>query len=170
MTTTTTMTTINTKKASRRELSFHCTGCLKEELAKIEAAHRAGKLSHTGNWTAGENLDHVAINWEFSLNGFPPEAKMPFLIRLVARAMKGRMTSGKTLPSGFKIPKGGEYMLPRAGCSFEDGLARLRAVLDRLDRGEQMTVASPAFGPMTHDEWMRLQLAHAQLHLGFIAY
>ena len=33
--------TINTKKAARRELSFHCTGCLKEELARIEAAQRA---------------------------------------------------------------------------------------------------------------------------------
>jgi hypothetical protein len=29
MTTTTIQHTINTKKAPRRELSFHCTGCLK---------------------------------------------------------------------------------------------------------------------------------------------
>jgi hypothetical protein len=162
--------TVHIGKAPRRELSFHCTGCLKEELARIEAAHRAGKLRQTGNWTAGENLDHVAIAWEFSLDGFPPEAKVPFVMRFLARLMKGRMTSGKTLPAGFKIPKGGEYMLPRTGCSFADGLARLRGVVDRLDRGERMTIASPAFGPMTHDEWMRLHLAHAQLHLGFLAY
>ena len=54
-------TKINTKHAERRDLSFHCTGCLKEDLAKIEAAHRAGSLRTTGNWTAGENLDHIAI-------------------------------------------------------------------------------------------------------------
>ena len=165
-----TKTAINTRKVPRRELSFHCTGCLKEELARIEAAHRAGTLRQTGFWTPGENLDHVAKVWELSLDGFPPEARVPFFIRIVARLMKGRMTSGKTLPSGFKIPKGGEYMLPRAGCSLDEGLDRLRKLLERLDRGEQMTVPSPAFGPMTHDEWMRLHLAHAQLHLGFIAY
>jgi hypothetical protein len=162
--------TVHAGKALRRELSFHCTGCLKEELARIESAHRAGTLRHTGNWTAGENLDHVAKVWEFALDGFPPEAKAPLFMRVIARLMKGRMTSGKTLPAGFKIPKGGEYMLPRADCAFADGLVRLRRVLDRLDRGAQMTVASPAFGPMTHDEWMRLNLAHAQLHLGFLAY
>ncbi len=161
---------INTRNAPRRELAFHCTGCLKGELARIESAHRSGSLRQTGNWTPGENLDHVAKMWEFSLDGFPPEARVPFFIRIVARLVKGRMTSGRTLPSGFSIPKGGEYMLPLAGCSFDAGFARLQTVLDRLDRGERMRVPSPAFGPMTHDEWMRLHLAHAQLHLGFVAY
>jgi hypothetical protein len=159
---------INTKKAERRELSFHCTGCLKEDLAKIEGAYRAGSLRTTGNWTAGENFDHIAIMWEYALDGSPPEAKVPFIIRLIAPLMKRSMTSGKTLPAGFKIPQSASYMQPRPGCSFEDGLARLQKVLDRLDRGEQMTHASPAFGKMSHDEWMRLHLGHAQLHLGFL--
>jgi hypothetical protein len=106
--------------------------------------------------------------WEYSLDGAPPEAKVPFIIRLIAPLMKRRATSGKTLPAGFKIPQNASYMMPRSGCSFEDGLARLRTVLDRLDRGEQMTHASPAFGKMSHDEWMGLHLGHAQLHLGFV--
>jgi len=164
------MGTINTGKAPRRELAFRCTGCLKDELARIEASHRAGSLRHTGNWTPGEVLDHVARVWELSLDGFPPEARLPVFVRLIARLMKGRMTSGKTLPAGFRIPKHGHAMLPRNQCPFAEGLARLRAVLDRLDRGEQMTVSSPAFGRMNHGEWMRLHLAHAQLHLGFLAY
>lgn len=162
--------TVNTAKAPRRELSFHCTGCLKEELGRIDAAHRAGTLRQTGNWTPGENLDHLALMWEFAFDGFPPEAKVPLPVRLIARLMKGSMTSGKTLPAGFKIPNSASYMRPRAGCSYDDGMARLRAVLDRVDRGERMTAPSPAFGAMSHDQWMRLHLAHAQLHLGFIAY
>jgi hypothetical protein len=129
-----TATPINTSKAPRRELSFHCTGCLKEDLAKIEAADRAGTLRVTGNWTAGENLDHVAKTIEFSIDGFPPEVRIAWPVRMIARLMKGRMTSGKTLPAGFKIPQNASYMMPRSGCSFEDGLARLRTVLDRLDR------------------------------------
>jgi hypothetical protein len=44
----------------------------------------------------------------------------------------------------------------------------MRRVLDRLDGGARCTHASPAFGALSHDEWMRLHLGHAQLHLGFI--
>jgi hypothetical protein len=159
---------IDTKHAERRQLSFHCTGCLKEDLGRIEASQRAGTLRTTGNWTAGENLDHIAIMWEFALDGAPPEARVPFIIRLIAPLMKRSMTSGKTLPAGFRIPSSATYMMPRPGIAFDEALARLRRVLDRLDRGEEMTHPSPAFGRMSHDEWMRLQLAHAQLHLGFV--
>lgn len=161
---------VDTKKAQRRELAFHCTGCLKEELARIEAAERDGRLTHTGSWSPGENLDHVARVWEYSLEGFPAGMTPNFLVRLMAGLMKKSFTSGKTLPAGFQYGKLGAYMAPRPGCTVAEGLGRLRRVLDRLDRGEQMTHASPAFGAMTHDEWMRLQLGHAQLHLGFLSY
>jgi len=161
-------TPIDTRKAERRELAFHCTGCLKEDLAKIEAADRAGTLRVTGNWTAGENLDHIAKGIEFSIDGFPPEMRLAWPVRMIARLMKGRMTNGKTLPAGFKLPKVAAVFLPTPGTSTADGLARLRRVLERLDAGARCVHPSPAFGAMTHDEWMRLHLAHAQLHLGFI--
>jgi len=160
---------IDTRKAARRELAFHCTGCLREDLAKIEAADRAGTLRVTGNWTAGENLDHVAKAMEFSIDGFPPEVRVAWPLRMIARLMKGRMTSGKTLPAGFKLSKESAAFLPSPGTSTADGLARMRRVLDRVDSGARCTHASPAFGAMSHDEWMRLHLGHAQLHLGFVA-
>lgn len=159
---------IDTRKAPRRTLSFHCTGCLRADLAEIESAAREGRLGQTGNWTPGEILDHVAKTWEFSIDGFPADMKSPFFVRLIARLMKGRMTSGKTLPAGFKLPKEASAFLPQPGTTAEAGLARLRRLIDRLDSGARCDKPSPAFGPMTHDEWMRLHLAHAQLHLGFI--
>ncbi|MEY5031744.1 MAG: hypothetical protein RL354_775, partial [Planctomycetota bacterium] len=125
-------TMVNTKTAPRRELSFHCTGCLKEELARVEAAHVAGTLTHTGNWTAGENLDHIALVWEFAFDGPPPSARVPLLMRVIGPLMKRWFTSGKTLPAGFKIPQSAAYMEPRPDVAFEVGLARLRRVLDRL--------------------------------------
>ncbi len=160
---------IDTRKATRREPSYHCTGCLKEDLARIEAAERAGTLRTTGNWTAGEILDHVAKTIEFSIDGFPPEVRVAWPIRMIGRVMKGRMTSGKTLPAGFKLPKESAAFLPKPGTSTADGLARLRRVLERLDAGARCVHPSPAFGALTHDEWMRLHLGHAQLHLGFVA-
>ena len=108
--------------------------------------------------------------WEYALDGFPPDARTDFLNRILARLIKPMMTSGKTLPAGLNYGSAASYMAPRAGCTVEQGLARLRRVLERLDHGERMSHASPVFGAMTHDEWMRLQLGHAQLHLGFISY
>ncbi len=162
-------TLIKTKNAPRRALSFHCTKCLRSELASLQAAHAAGTLTHTGNWSEGEILDHVAKLWEFAFDGFPEKVAPNFIIKLIARTMKGKFTSGKTLPAGFNLPKHASFMLPTSGVSFDDGLARLTRVLDRMDRGERMTVVSPAFGALTHDEWMRLHLGHAQLHIGFMA-
>lgn len=161
---------IDTKKAARRELSFHCTGCLKEELARIEAAEAAGTLACTGNWTPGEILDHVALTWEFAFDGWPAEAKPPFWMRLFGRLLKKRVTSGATTPAGIRLPKEASFLMPTPGAPFGPALARLRAVLDRIDRGEQATATSPMFGPMTHDESTRLNLGHAQLHLGFVTY
>ena len=161
---------IDTKKAPRRELSFHCTGCLKEEMARIEAAEAAGTLGHTGNWTPGEILDHIALTWEYAFDGWPAEAKPNLFIKLIARTMKGSFTSGRTLPAGFQFGSAASYLAPRPGCTVAEGLARLRRILDRLDRGEEMRAPSPAFGAMSHEENMRLELGHAQLHLGFVAY
>jgi hypothetical protein len=160
---------IDTRKAQRRELAFHCTGCLKEDLARIEAADRAGTLRTTGNWTAGEILDHVAKTIEFSVDGFPPEVRVAWPVRVIARLMKGRMTSGRTLPPGFRLPKESAAFLPAPGVSTADGVARMRRILEKIDAGARCVHPSPAFGALSHDEWMRLHLGHAQLHLGFIA-
>ncbi len=159
---------VNTKKAARRSLSFHCTKCVREELARLQAAHAAGTLSHTGNWTEGEILEHVAKMWMMAFDGFPESARPPLIIKLIARLMKGKFTSGKTLPPGFKLPKQARFMLPAPGTSFEVGMQKMIRVLDRIDAGERMTIPSPAFGRLTHDEWMRLHLSHAQLHFGFL--
>ncbi len=160
---------INTKKAARRALSFSCTKCVREELARVEAAYASGALTHTGNWTEGEILDHVAKMWTMAFDGFPEHARPPLIIKLIARLMKGKFTSGKTLPAGFKLPKQASFMLPDAGTTFEVGMQRMLRVLDRVDAGERMTIESPAFGKLSHDEWIRLHLSHAQLHFGFLA-
>ncbi|MFI4892885.1 MAG: DUF1569 domain-containing protein, partial [Phycisphaerales bacterium JB058] len=67
---------VNTKTAPRRELSFGSLDELGAELDRLEAAGAAGNLGHTGNWTPGEILDHLANFWTCSLDGFPP-GKVP---------------------------------------------------------------------------------------------
>jgi hypothetical protein len=56
------------------------------------------------------------------------------------------------------------------GVTFEDGMARMRSALARLERGERMSHPSPWLGPLTHDQWIRINLSHTQMHLGFMTY
>ncbi len=159
---------VDTVKAPRRELSFKCLGCLAGELDRIEAAHAAGALRTTGNWTAAEAIDHCAILFEVALDGAPKQA--PLFVRLIGRMMKSSALKPRTMRAGFKLPAGASYLLPRPGVAFDDAMGRMRRALARIDRGEKMDKPSAWLGPMTHDEWVRLQINHTQLHLGFIAY
>jgi len=159
---------IDTKRAPRRTLAFTDVAALRTELDRIEASHRSGRLTTTGNWTPGEILDHLATLWEFSLDGFPAHARAPWAMRLVGPLLKPMFTRGKTAPAGIRLPEDAAYLLPAAGTPFDRGLARLRRVLDRVDRGERCERASPMFGRTSHPEWMRLHFGHCQLHLGFL--
>lgn len=160
---------VSTRRAVRRPLHFHCLNCITAELDRIEAAHGAGTLATTGNWTPGENIDHCAKLFEFALDGFPTMA--PWFVRTVARLfLRNRATSGRTAPAGFRLPKDAAYMLPRPGIPFEQAMARMRRCLARIAAGERMTRPNPIFGPMAHGEWVRMQCGHCQLHLGFLQY
>jgi hypothetical protein len=50
--------------------------------------------------------------------------------------------------------------------SRDDGISRYRAALERLAR-EAPTQPNVVFGPLTHDQWIKLNLRHAELHLSF---
>lgn len=159
---------IDTTKAPRRMLQFRCLGCLAAELDRIQNAHDNGTLATTGNWSAGEILDHCANLFDLALDGAPRKA--PFIARLFGRLVKGKVLKPGTMPPGFKLPAGATELLPRPGISFAEGMAHMRRALNRINAGERMAKPSAWLGPLTHDQWVRLQLNHTQLHLGFITY
>lgn len=161
-------TRIDTKKAERRTLKFASIGDLRSDLAAIEAAHSAGTLRFTGNWTPGEIIDHLANLWEFSLDGFPAEINPPFFVKLFCYPMRFLFTNGKTLSPGYQLPKQAARIMPRPNCPFDQALARMRRLIDRVDAGERLTKPSPVFGKLSHDQWLRLHFGHCQLHLGFL--
>ncbi len=72
--------TVNTKTAERRDVSFRTLEDLVADLDRVEAAHRAGTLTHTGNWTPGQVIQHCAIFMRCAMDGFPP-GKPPAPIR-----------------------------------------------------------------------------------------
>lgn len=160
-----TSSTIDTARVvGRRVLQFHSIDEALADVDRLVETERAGRLKRLGNWTLGQLLGHLAVWAEFSYTGSP--LKPPFFIKWILRLRKRSFFKG-ALPVGVKIPglEGGTLgtdLLPT-----DEAHARLRRVFERL-KVEAPTVPNTIFGPLTHDEWIAINLRHAELHLGFL--
>jgi len=155
---------VNTAKvANRRLLHFESIDQMLQEVDRLVAAERAGRLLQLGNWTLGQALGHLATWSEFSYTGVP--LKPPFFIRWILRFQKNSFLY-KPMRAGVRIPGIDGGTLGTEPVALDDGLARFKSICQRL-KNEAPTVPSPVFGQMTHDESIALSLRHAELHLGF---
>lgn len=157
-----------TQKTKFRNLRFAKVADLFAELDRIEAAHKDGSLTTTGNWTPGQILSHLSAWIEYGYDGFPLKAP-PFFVRWMLKFMlKKTLTKGEMKP-GMKIPgvEGGTIGQEE----METGVAmeRYRAAISRM-QSEPAIHNSPAFGKVTDEVRIRMNLMHAQLHLGFMDY
>jgi hypothetical protein len=159
--------TINTKTAPRREVQYPTIDDLLRDIDRVIASDRAGALTRTGNWTAGQVFNHLATWIDYGYDGFPPQAHPPFFIRWILR-MKKKKFLRDGAPRGVKIPGIEAGTLGTEEMSTEEGAARLRAALMRLKNREPVKFHSPAFGPMSDDERIQFQLRHAECHMGFL--
>ncbi|MFN0132169.1 MAG: DUF1569 domain-containing protein [Phycisphaerales bacterium] len=159
-----TMTQIDTSIPKRRPLRFETIAQALAEAERIAAAERAGSLNRLGNWSVGQTFGHLATWATLAFDGTP--LKPPWFIRLILKLQKNKYLN-KGLPAGVKIPKVPGGTLGTEPLSTDDGLARLKAAFSRIDR-EAPTKPNVIFGPLCHDEWKRLQLRHAELHLSFL--
>ena len=50
---------------------------------------------------------------------------------------------------------------------LDEAVARVRQVMKRLEN-EAPAAPNVVFGPLSHEEWIALNLRHAELHLGFL--
>jgi hypothetical protein len=157
---------VDTRKAPRRALRFESIPRLRDELATVEAAHRAGTLRTTGNWTPGQVLGHLAAWASYPYDGYPMNP--PGWIRLLGRLTKRRFTrQTRPMPAGFRIHGAPEGTFGVENLEFDEGVRRLHAALDRLETTTP-TIINPVFGRLSHAEWVGLNLNHAALHLGFL--
>jgi hypothetical protein len=156
----------DTRTVARRMLTLSSVAELRRELDVIEAAHRNGTLTASGNWGVGPNLLHIALPIRYAIDGFPKMAAAP--LRWLARWLLLPRLKREPFRAGVNIGRRteSEYWRPRT--TVEEGLAALRAELDRLEAGERMTKPHALFGAMTHEDWLDYNLKHANLHLGFV--
>jgi hypothetical protein len=158
---------INTGKVtSRRELRFASIDDAMREIDAIVSAEGAGKLVWLGNWSTGQTLGHLATWIDFAFDGYPKSVSPPFFIRWILKPRKNRYIHDR-MPAGVKIPRVRNGTEGTDDCSTDDGLARCRKAFERL-RAQSPSIDNPIFGPLTHDEWIQLNLRHAELHLGFL--
>lgn len=159
-------TRVNTAKVKRRPLRFASLADLRAELSRIERAERAGKLRSIGNWTPGQVVNHLATWGSFANDGHPPELSPHWVIKAILKLRKRKFLAGP-LPAGVKIPGIPGGTLGTEDVPFEAAMARYRKELDRLEASAPPK-PNVIFGPLTHEEWIQLQLRHAELHLGFL--
>lgn len=156
----------DTAKADRRTLHFANINALLREVDRIAAADRAGKLRRTGNWTAGQALNHLATWIDYGYDGYPM-GRPPFFIRWLIQR-KGRQYLRSGMDAGVRIPgvDGGTYAVEDV--PTDEAADHLRRSLARLKSGEPCPHDSPILGPASHADRIALNLRHAELHLGFL--
>lgn len=159
---------INTKKVARRKLRFESIDEVLVDVDKIVAAAQAGTLQSIGNWKPGQVLAHVAAWIEYGYVGYPVKTP-PWIIRFILKRMLPGMLNGGMRP-GVKIPGVSAGTTGQDDQPLDQAAERLKKAFLRLKSGEQCDYDSPAFGAMSHQDRILLNLRHAELHLSFLAY
>jgi len=150
-----------TKVVGRRKVRFEN---LDEILADAEMLS-ARRVRQLGNWSVGQATGHLARTMQLSLDGFGG-VLAPLPIRLLLKMLKPYLLTRGFRP-GFKLPSPvAEKAILEPSFSSEQGLSELRASIERLKQEPQRAV-HPAFGKLTREEWNKVHLRHAELHLSF---
>lgn len=137
------------------------------EINRLVAADSKGTLRHLANWTPGQIMFHLAAWIEYGYDGYPI-APPPRFIRWILRLGLSRMLR-KGMSRGVRIPGIKEGTVGIEDMPTTAAAERLINAMNRLRSGEESEFDSPAFGPMSHDDRIRLNLRHAELHLGYLS-
>ena len=145
----------------RRDLSFQTFHDVVADVEQLVAARNCRML---GNWSLPVLINHLTMTMNSSIDGFA--LKAPFLIRFIGPLIKRSVVYGKKLSPGIKLPANAVQAAFPCGNSAHEALADLKASFSRA-LTERMEADHPAFGKMTHEEWLLMQLRHAEMHLSF---
>ena len=153
-------------KPQRRQLRFNTIDDALAEAERLVAADCGGRVTRCGNWELGQMLGHLATWANFAFDGYPSEITPPLPVRLIGRMMKNRVINKGMMP-GMKIGRVPGGTLGTEVMSPDEGLSRFRTAMERL-RTTDPAKPNPVFGPLTHEQWIQLNLRHAELHMSFM--
>ncbi len=148
------------KVEGRRKLAYKSFDELLADADRLSA----GAVKTLGNWSPGQIFRHLAIAYNGSIDGF--KTTFPWIMRFAAGMFKNKLING-AMPPGLKVPASlAREVMPEA-TSTEDGLAQLHAAVERLKR-EPKRADHPVFGNLSKEEWDKIHLNHANLHMSFL--
>ncbi len=147
----------------RRVLRFASIEQMLADADALAVSERAGQLRCAGTWRLGQAMHHLASWADYAYDGLP--IKIPLALRIMFRPMKQRAIH-KPMPAGLRIPRIPAGTLAIVQEPLDTALPRFHQSFDRL-QSEAPTLPHPIFGPLTHDEWINLNLRHCELHLSF---
>ncbi len=156
---------INSSDGSdRRTLRFERLEQALDDARQLRDAEQAGRLRQTGSWTLGQSLSHLGTWVDYGFDGLP--IKIPFFVPWVVRPFRTRILE-RPMPPGRRIPKvaGGTLAIDPAPTA--DGMLLFEKAVDRLTQSSPR-IPNAMLGTLTHDQWKKLHLRHAELHLSFL--
>ncbi|MDP7274409.1 MAG: DUF1569 domain-containing protein [Planctomycetaceae bacterium] len=150
-----------TKISRRRSLTYASLDEFLEDARRLVAA----EVTTVGGWSFAQILDHLAFTINASIDGF--SFRGAWLIRVfVAPLLKNRMLNSPMKP-GFRVPRRAAAHLPPPDTTLEKARETLEHAIRRLAQTSP-AAAHPYLGSLTAEEWVRLHLRHAELHMSFV--
>jgi hypothetical protein len=144
----------------RRNLRFQCYDDVLSDASRLATAG----YDRLGKWGLGQACDHLAMTMERSLDGFPSSFSLP--LRVLARWVAlGGILKHKQSNRKFPAPA---YLDPPDSETDQAGLAKLQAVVKRLQAHTGEMRPHPVFGGVTPDQWREIHLWHSEHHLSFL--
>lgn len=136
---------------------------------EVERLHRNG-YTQAGKWNLSQICEHLSDWMTYSMDGFPPVPLVGKIFLGALRVFQGKkllydwiekqsMSAGQqTITQSIHGPDGDEAA----------SVARLKAVIQRLEEHRGMIHPSPLFGTLNRSELIGLQMAHSVHHLNFL--
>ncbi len=144
--------------AGRRTLQFEHFDDVMPEVERLIQGH-----STVGHWSLGQICRHLAIVLRRVVD--LPASTPHDPSQWVSAAEKQRVLDSGQLPEGIPGPP---EIMPGATLSDREEADGLRAALAHFRSSPGPVIPHRVFGPLSREEWDRLQLIHLAHHLSFV--
>lgn len=144
----------------RRTVRFES---MRDILEDIETLAKGDAIT-SGDWTAGQLVNHIADAIHKSIDGYEllaPERER----KIASRRRETLLVEG--FPTGIKLEGEMTRYVPEPGVSFTAALENLRRAVGRVE-SERMEAVHPFLDRMDHEQWLRFHCRHAELHFSFL--
>ena len=159
---------VDTKRVvERRDLHFDALADILRDVEQLAAvtSETGESICADGNWTPAQIVEHITFFINGAINGFSFQA--PLVFRIMGKFLRGRLLN-KPMSPGIKLPANMSVVLPDPQTTWDDAASAIRSAVGRIEAGERMTQPSPLLGAMTHEDWVKMNCRHAEMHFSFM--